>query len=118
MANGRKKKHHAHELGDPYAEGWAAREAWNDKTPRPVNPYRPVPSPPNARKCRVEMGVQDCFEAQVRTATMELEIAQWDLGWSEWEADFEKDDLDEVVPSDFKDLGKRPTPPRREEDYD
>jgi hypothetical protein len=91
VTNGRKKKHHAHELGDPYAEGWAAREAWDGLTEKPVNPY-----------------------PEIRA----IEAGQWADGWRDWEEDFEKDDLDEVVPADFRNLGKRPTPPRREEDYD
>jgi hypothetical protein len=112
VADGRRKKHHAHELGDPYAEGWAAREAWDGLTEKPVNPY------PLLKKTALAESAEDTFKRDAAHETRRIENAQWDLGWVDWEADFEKDDLDEVVPADFKNLGNRPTPPRREEDYD
>jgi hypothetical protein len=114
VTNGRRKKHHAHELGDPYAEGWNAREAWNGLTAKPVNPY---PLFKLAASFDIEPP-EDVAKRNAIVETRRIEAAQWDLGWADWEEDFEKDDLDEVVPADFRNLGKRPTPPRREEDYD
>jgi hypothetical protein len=104
VANGRRKKHHAHELGDPYSEGWDARKVWalHEAAPKPANPYRPAPvegQPPVA-----------CSETRL------WEIEQWDLGWSDWEVDAEKGDLAPVTKADFKNLGVRRPPPRREED--
>jgi len=113
VADGRKKKHHAHELGDPYAEGWAAREAWDGLTEKPVNPY-----PLLRMVLHGDVPDETKRKGEAVCETRRIEAAQWDLGWADWEEDFEKDDLDEVVPADFKNLGNRPTPPRREEDYD
>lgn len=113
MANGRKKKHHAHELGDPYAEGWAAREGWDGRSEKPVNPY------PLFKEV-VPMGeaAPEAFKREAAWETRRIEAAQWDQGWVDWEEDFEKDDLDEVVPADFRNLGVRRPPPRCEGDYD
>jgi hypothetical protein len=113
VTNGRRKKHHAHELGDPYAEGWAAREAWDGSAAKPVNPYVLF------KEVVIEDETQEAAaKREAAWETRRIEAAQWDLGWADWEVDFEKDDLDEVVPADFRNLGRRPTPPRREEDYD
>jgi len=112
VANGRKKKHHAHELGDPYSEAWDAHTSWNGKSEKPVNPYRPVaPQHPIAKPETPEW-----FVEQERLKTNLWEIEQWDLGWADWEVDAEKGDLVEVTKADFKNLGVRRPPPRREED--
>lgn len=47
---------------------------------------------------------------------LSLEAEQWAAGWADWEEDFEKDDLDEVTPTDFKYVGVRRPKPRVEED--
>ena len=102
MANGRKKKHHAHELGDPYSEGWDARAAWNDKLDKPVNPYPPLLPKEDPLKPFAWLAEQKRIE------TRAMETAQWDLGWADWEVDFEKDDLDDVTAHDFRRLGVKP----------
>jgi hypothetical protein len=114
VANGRKKKHHAHELGDPYAEGWIAREVWNGLMEKPVNPY------PLFKEIAPSKGesVENVAKREAGYETRRVEAEQWARGWADWEEDFEKDDLDEVVPADFRNLGIRRPPPRREGDYD
>ena len=113
MANGRRKKHHAHELGDPYSEAWDAHTSWNGKSEKPTNPYRPVVP---HRPVNAELGTPAWFVEQERLKTRMWEITQWDLGWDDWEIDAEKGDLAAVTKADFKYLGVRRPPPREPED--
>jgi hypothetical protein len=110
---GRRKKHHAHELGDPYSEGWDAREAWDEQSPKPANPYPPLVEPVEADEPE-----EDRVKREARVATCVLEAEQWALGWDDWEEDFEKDDLDAVTKADFRYVGVRRPKPRTEEDAD
>jgi hypothetical protein len=111
VANGRRKKHHAHELGDPYSEGWDAREAWGEQAPKPENPYRPLDEPPVPGESE-----KAAARREAARKIRQLEAEQWAAGWADWEEDFEKDDLDEVTAKDFKYVGVRRPPPRFEED--
>lgn len=97
MADGRRKHHHTHELGDPYAEGWEARGrfACRPRAKLPRNPYL-LPNEMLAR------------QSEGRRALQTVEAAQWQMGWDDWEADAERGDLDEVTAKDFENLGKVP----------
>lgn len=90
MAGGRKKPHHTHEIGDAYAEGWAARRPWNPACVKPENPYRVQVNLANVAK-----------QSEQRRRTQQLEIEQWDAGWRDCEIDLKRGDLTEVKDTDF-----------------
>jgi hypothetical protein len=97
--NGRRKKHHAHELGDPYAEGWTAREKWAPGLPKPVNPYLTAAPPSRKRK-----------EDPDRESRTVLETEQWDAGWRDCDEDRERGDLEAITPGDWRRLPPRQRP--------
>jgi len=97
VASGRRKHHHTHELGDPYAEGWEARGRFA-RRPRKRLPRNPYALPP-------EMLAR---QSEGRRALQTVEAAQWQAGWNDWEEDSERGDLAEVTPKDFENLGKPP----------
>jgi len=88
---GRRKPHHTHEIGDAYAEGWAARRQWRPTRPKIENPYRIQVSLANVAKQSVR-----------RRETQQLEIEQWDAGWDDCGIDLARGDLEDVKPSDFR----------------
>jgi hypothetical protein len=74
--NGRRKKHHSHEVDDPYAEGWDARLAWRGGD-KPENPYAGTTSPKSN---------------------------DWQLGWDDCHTDKTRGDLEDVTVHDFRRL--------------
>jgi hypothetical protein len=93
---GRRKAHHTHEVGDAYAEGWAAREKYDLDGVTSVNPYRLTVEFANKAK-----------QSRARQESQQREIALWDEGWAACDADYEKDDLDEVTDFDFRHLSSK-----------
>ena len=92
---GRRKAHHTHEVGDAYAEGWAAHERWNLRDPKPINPYSTIVASANKAK-----------QSLARRESQQHEIELWDRGWTEYEEDFDRDDLEEISDFDFRHLSK------------
>lgn len=92
---GRRKSHHTHEVGDAYAEGWAAHENWDERGPKPLNPYALVVEAANKAK-----------QSAARRASQQREIELWDEGWNDYEEDFDRDDLEAVSDFDFRHLSK------------
>ena len=92
---GRRKPHHTHEIGDAYAEGWAARRAWTRGFKRPANPYEAIVAIANKAK-----------QSEARQATQLREVQQWTDGWNDCEEDLRRGDLDEVTDFDFRRLSK------------
>ena len=93
---GRRKAHHTHEVGDAYAEGWAARERWDSKRSKPLNPYRLAVELANKAK-----------QSTARQESQQREVELWQEGWEDCDADYEKDDLDEVTDFDFRHLPRK-----------
>ena len=92
---GRRKAHHTHEVGDAYAEGWAAREQWDSNIDKPSNPYRLAVEFANKAK-----------QSTARQESQERAVALWEEGWADCDADYEKDDLDEVTHFDLRHLAR------------
>lgn len=92
---GRRKAHHTHEVGDAYAEGWAARARWNSKAPKPSNPYRIVVEFANKAK-----------QSTARQQSQQREVGLWEDGWNDCDADRAKADLEDVTPFDFRHLSR------------
>jgi hypothetical protein len=92
---GRRKAHHTHEIGDAYAEGWAARKRWLPGGIKPPNPYRLAIAAANKAK-----------QTPARRETQQREVGQWDNGWEDCEEDIKRGDLAEVTDFDFRRLPK------------
>jgi hypothetical protein len=76
---GRRKGHHTSEVGDPYAEGWEARDRSPTGGLTPSNPYQFVVDVANVRKqsARVQ-------SAQRKNAEL------WMLGWRDRDGEVQR----------------------------